>query len=136
MREIYRSATQVYIWLGLDNPLTSRGMDFIDEIYQFLPRVEIDVERDGSDPKIYMNGKPLQKGFMPIGVETRKQFRTYHFCFDFITEMAWWSRVWVVQELAMAKAEPIVMCGHKCIPWSKFEFWGYVDDAARSSPYA
>ena len=32
----------------------------------------------------------------------------------------WWSRIWIVQELALARSDPIILCGRKCLPWSDF----------------
>ncbi|KAJ9636376.1 hypothetical protein H2201_003542 [Coniosporium apollinis] len=29
----------------------------------------------------------------------------------------WWLRMWVVQEVFVAKTEPLVICGDKCAPW-------------------
>ncbi|KAL9115308.1 MAG: hypothetical protein Q9187_007315 [Circinaria calcarea] len=31
----------------------------------------------------------------------------------------WWRRVWVMQEVAMNKVEPLIMCGQKTTTWSK-----------------
>ncbi|KAH0534098.1 hypothetical protein FGG08_007307 [Glutinoglossum americanum] len=29
----------------------------------------------------------------------------------------WWSRMWVVQEVVVARTEPLVICGNMCAPW-------------------
>jgi hypothetical protein len=39
MRSIYQSARRVCIWPGEDDTLESRGMDFIDQIYDYFPGV-------------------------------------------------------------------------------------------------
>jgi hypothetical protein len=31
----------------------------------------------------------------------------------------YWSRVWVIQEIALSEYDPLVGCGDKWIPWSK-----------------
>jgi hypothetical protein len=28
-----------------------------------------------------------------------------------------WSRMWVVQEVLVAREDPVVCCGHECVPW-------------------
>jgi hypothetical protein len=30
---------------------------------------------------------------------------------------AWWSRMWVVQEVFVAREDPVVCCGHECASW-------------------
>lgn len=54
--------------------------------------------------------------------------------YTWLEELPWWSRVWIVQETAMAK-DAIVGCGSRWVPWRNFELWGIFDDAARSKPY-
>lgn len=33
---------------------------------------------------------------------------------------AWWTRIWVVQELAVAVRDPVIMCGGSSVTWSTF----------------
>jgi hypothetical protein len=32
----------------------------------------------------------------------------------------WWSRVWIVQEVSLARTGPIIKCGRKSLPWDTF----------------
>ena len=47
-------------------------------------------------------------------------YRTKHKAACLLTR-PWWSRMWVLQEVAAARQEPIVCCGSKVIPWSCFD---------------
>ncbi|KAK7740890.1 hypothetical protein SLS62_010948 [Diatrype stigma] len=49
---------------------------------------------------------------------------TMNLCSGFFLELAsrrpWFSRVWIIQELAMAQKDPLVVCGEKSTSWSTF----------------
>jgi hypothetical protein len=47
----------------------------------------------------------------------------------FLIDQDWWGRLWVVQEVVLAKSNPIMICGPSSLPWSIF-IEGYL--AARS----
>jgi hypothetical protein len=88
MREIYRSASQVLIWLGEASTDSSLAINFIKDI----PNIDLDKGRDEAWSAV------------------RKLF-----------QRAWWTRSWILQEVAMASSNPLVFCGSMQLPWSEFQ---------------
>ncbi|KAF2023362.1 hypothetical protein EK21DRAFT_105355 [Setomelanomma holmii] len=51
------------------------------------------------------------------------------FFLTLVDRRAWFNRVWILQELAMARNDPIVICGWKHAPWSTFfAAWNLIAD--------
>jgi hypothetical protein len=94
MREIYASATQVTIWLG-----------------------EADEDSD-----VALNALPmiLNKDSWLEDATVRSEIRQHcaNFFFGLSSRRSWLSRVWILQELAMSKNDPDVVCGYKRVSWS------------------
>lgn len=102
MRDIYVSATQVTIWLGEDDENS-------DAAFDAMPLV---VDK--------------QSWFWHSIKEEREEERRCilkhcgDFFFTMVSNRPWCSRVWILQELAVAKSDPLVVCGQKSAPWSHF----------------
>ncbi|KAK0671604.1 heterokaryon incompatibility protein-domain-containing protein [Cercophora samala] len=45
-----------------------------------------------------------------------------HIILRFLSQRQWFSRVWVLQEVALADVA-LVICGAKCVPWACFPAW-------------
>lgn len=114
MREIYASATQVIIWLG-------EGTGESDAAFNALPYI---VKREPSS-----NG---------TGITSDENEKTYlsrqcgrFFLMELHNHRPWLWRVWILQELAMAKGDPLVVCGWKSAPWAVFiEAWQVIANEA------
>jgi len=39
---------------------------------------------------------------------------------DAVLSRPWWDRVWIIQEVALAESDPIILCGRKQVSWDKF----------------
>ncbi|KAH7411972.1 hypothetical protein DE146DRAFT_602378 [Phaeosphaeria sp. MPI-PUGE-AT-0046c] len=96
MRDIYSSATQVTIWLGEEDEDSDVAFDALHKI--------IGTESWPKDKSTCSN--------------IRQHSGTFYF--QLAARRSWLSRVWILQELAMSKNDPIVVCGHKSAPWSIF----------------
>lgn len=94
MRDIYASAERVVIWIG--------------------------EEGDGSD--VVFDALPVIAG--PDGQQDAERLSLMRECSSFFISVVdrrpWFSRTWILQELAMAKHDPLVVCGWKSAPWSLF----------------
>jgi hypothetical protein len=100
MRDIYASATQVTIWLGEADEDSDVALDALPLILgrESWPRDDV--------------------------VRSEKRMHCANFFFGLSSRRTWLSRVWILQELAMSKNDPDVLCGHKCVPWSTLvEAW-------------
>jgi hypothetical protein len=93
MAKLYTSADQVCIWLGSadSHGRSDRAMDFIQEIVK-----EHDVEKLITPAKA-TNWSDLV----------------------YLLRSSWFSRRWVIQELALAK-DAVVRCGEKSVHWRDF----------------
>lgn len=92
MADIYKRAKSVFIWLGREGEESSIGMDFILRIPEQESQGMLSVQ--GSDA-------PQWGAFVAL------------------MRRAWFSRRWVVQELAFAK-DAYLMCGDVSVNWVDF----------------
>jgi hypothetical protein len=94
MWEIYSKATRVCIWLGPTEGQSDHAMKFIREIVKDLGEVE-NLVRD------------------------RSRTQNWHDLAELLMR-AWFSRRWVIQELALAK-DATVLCGNEETSWDDFK---------------
>jgi hypothetical protein len=102
MRDIYASATEVTIWLGQADEVSDAAFDAFplvaDKTSWFWRYNE------------HTEGSQHQNVLQHCG----------NFFLTLQSARAWFSRVWILQELALAGSDPIVVCGWKCTSWSTF----------------
>ncbi|KAI4211009.1 MAG: hypothetical protein LQ351_006129 [Letrouitia transgressa] len=94
MKDIYRDASQVLVWLGESDK----------DIRQAMQRIK-KLEAPG-----YLEAKQVGPFYDPFIAGLDKIFRK-----------SWWSRLWVVQEVIMARNPPLVGCGRKWVSWKAFQ---------------
>lgn len=103
MGDLYRKAHEVIVWLGPGDEQTDKAFTFAQETYEVCRRIRND---DITLRNLLANGFPAIDD--PRWSDLwRLVMKTY------------WSRSWVVQEIALAHA-PVIRCGSKCFPWSSF----------------
>jgi len=100
MRDIYASAERVIIWVGEDDETTRDGV--FERIQEFE-----NIRGDFHDGKLTEERTNLMR-----------QCANFFFALSDSRSRPWFSRVWVLQELAMAKTNPLVVCGWKSVSWS------------------
>jgi ankyrin repeat protein len=93
MDKIYREADQVLVWLGLGTLETDLVMDYINQQHKVVVQVESTWENSGSW-KYSSNQSLLRTGL------------------ERLLEHQWFTRIWVLQEIANARKASIV-CGKK-----------------------
>lgn len=89
MHRIYAHARKVLVWLGESDAAVQDGLRFFEKKRSKLSKREL----------------------KRIPVEIQKSLAALY-------QRAWWSRVWVVQEVFFAKEYPTIGCGHF---WFSFE---------------
>ncbi|KAH7093468.1 heterokaryon incompatibility protein-domain-containing protein [Paraphoma chrysanthemicola] len=102
MRDIYASAARVIIWLGEEDDDSETTFDALSVVANEGSWFWQDTSRNN---------------------ESRRQAIFYHcgnFFFTLADRRAWFSRVWILQELAMARTDPIVVCGWQRASWATF----------------
>ncbi|XXG99423.1 hypothetical protein Hte_005762 [Hypoxylon texense] len=96
MRDIYASAERVIIWLGEED-------DETDLVFDALPLLATQGHGRGDE-------------------QDRNIIDATYLCSGFFSGLAdrrpWVSRVWIIQELAMARLDPLLVCGRRSITWS------------------
>jgi hypothetical protein len=108
MNEIYQKAYQVVLSLGEATPASDLGMDFVYQLYAALYGVfHGGGDRAVVDPKIILQ-KMCIKTLSPSLV-----------AFLQLLSRPWFTRIWVVQEVAMA-SNPIFVCGNRAVVWPVF----------------
>ena len=102
MGQIFRSATRVLVWLGNDN--------------HFLSYVDGQTHCLSTSMDIF---RVLSQGH----IRCTKTIASYAQGLRLLTECTWWSRVWVLQEVLLAR-EAVLLVGHREARW---------DDAVKSA---
>ncbi|KAI0383435.1 HET-domain-containing protein [Hypomontagnella monticulosa] len=113
MRDIYPRAEQVLIWLGEEREESDKGMavalDIADTCHQYT-------SEGHSLEAISFHHEFAQRLFGKF--RDSSEFERL-MAFAKIIERPWFTRVWVVQELALA-TEATVYCGNSSISWPDF----------------
>lgn len=99
MARIFRSATQVRVWLGKGEEGESRA---VDDLASF-------VKRAGPSESQHYEEKPHQ-ALVDIGRSAQKVFK-----------MPWFSRRWIVQEFVL-NGNIVFHCGHSKLSWPALHF--------------
>jgi hypothetical protein len=94
MRDIYRSATGVIVWLGESDRDIRKAILFLGDVQRGEENSILDRLSDANVYERYALG--LGKIF----------------------NKPWFSRLWVVQEILVARVPPLALCGHKWILWA------------------
>jgi hypothetical protein len=111
MRNIYQSASQTVAYLG---PLTS-GLQLVLPLFKLIEWDEDRppwVIRSPTDDRLLNYLLPLApdiQGMIMAGL------------WEDLLERPYWSRIWIVQEIALS-ANPIIVFGRETIPWKLFEY--------------
>lgn len=116
MREIYTSADQVVLWIGESTAHSDEALSFIRDIAQET--------RKARDWGIAISEQPLLRQLMHAAGSGYTQAITaqgglFGDIFE-IFQRSWWKRVWIIQEVALAK-DPWLVCGGARIPYRDIE---------------
>ena len=101
MKDIYKNASEVVVWLGEETEDTAMAFDLTRKLSFTANKWE----KPGP-----LMAEDLAKARLPD-----KESRDWK-ALDAIFWRTWFTRVWVIQEITMAK-EATVHCGAQCIPW-------------------
>ncbi|KAF7510864.1 hypothetical protein GJ744_005694 [Endocarpon pusillum] len=108
MREIFKEAERVVVWLGLAGDDSDTAMDWLIED----SRKRADAASIGKDSVDFQTQYFVMYHDMILDP-------TYASTWIALQELLWrdyWQRMWVIQEIAQA-TEVVLYCGEKSIPW-------------------
>ncbi|KAI1209674.1 HET-domain-containing protein [Annulohypoxylon truncatum] len=111
MKDIYSKAREVLIWLGEEGENSDAGITVASDIAQACRRY---ISDGGSLDAISFNEEPVERLFGKF--KDRSEFPRLE-AFAKIIKRLWFTRVWVVQELALA-TKATVFCGNLSISWT------------------
>jgi hypothetical protein len=143
MRDIYSSATTVFIWLGKETQLVRKAF----EVMESLALLWLDRTTKGVNDTNYLAARIFQKpenesilGNIGSCVHISHDYKPYHLrreigcsddeifqfrdasiwqTIDDIFQNTYFQRCWIVQEVAVANV-PYVVCGRLHMPWDVF----------------
>jgi hypothetical protein len=119
MGAIYSSAERVLIWLG-------EQAERSEVLEDFVPRLLLAkaVMEEKNDDRQYnqISAADMQE----YGIPTMSSYGYGYFALRQVTERPWFRRVWIVQEVVLAK-QAILICGHWSMPWKSLsDSWEFV----------
>ncbi|KAI8265390.1 Heterokaryon incompatibility protein 6, OR allele [Colletotrichum sp. SAR11_239] len=112
MRDIYAAAWQVVIWLGPEADDSELGVSALSWI---AVRNRTSSPYDGfyrESTKI--DARPL---FIIWGTFKSPLKKTVYKALFSLLSRPYWQRMWILQEVAMARPDAPVVCGKSCLPW-------------------
>ncbi|KAF2804757.1 HET-domain-containing protein [Mytilinidion resinicola] len=141
MGDIYTGAETVYLWLGEGNPQSDRAMNFLGRcgfLEYFSPGADsTEVKKKVRSAFWYLITSAFKirdHPFPTCGPTTilrmlnrvylrripRAVITTYQ-DIDDVLSREWITRIWTFQEILLA-SNPILVCGHRHLTWSRFAF--------------
>ncbi|KAJ3541188.1 hypothetical protein NM208_g4725 [Fusarium decemcellulare] len=112
MRDIYRSAWQVVIWIGPEADDSSLALA---ALYWLANQSRRPSPLEG----VYYRGIAIDaRPFLVVTSSYREPLRgaVYKALFCFFNR-AYWRRMWIIQEVANGGPDTPVLCGDRCIAW-------------------
>ncbi|KAJ8131001.1 hypothetical protein O1611_g2628 [Lasiodiplodia mahajangana] len=106
IRDIFRQAHRVVVWLGEGNPKTQKSIQIINTISDRYKQSKF--AADSSEDTLTSLHAPLMKGDVYGFIEEWSLF-----------ELPWFHRTWVVQEIFNAK-KSVFCCGSDTVTWESF----------------
>ncbi|RYP25957.1 hypothetical protein DL767_008230 [Monosporascus sp. MG133] len=103
MRDVYRQARKVLIWLGED-----------EEGNALKPFIKLAQKMTESDSKTLPKNRISKQKSIGFGDD-------HVLALSSLLGRPWFRRIWVVQEVAMAR-EATIHCGNQSLPWEEFCF--------------
>ena len=114
MQDIYQKAERVVVWLGEGTHQSNTGMDFVPQLIAAEQRAKT-LGGDAVLPSVARHR--LRKLGLPA--ESGDGEEDEYTGFASLFKRAWFARVWVIQEVAMAK-EVQLTCGLRWVSWDDF----------------
>ena len=100
MCDIYRSAEKVIVYLGEKSDGLDRAMTLFHTLHE-----------KSKEPITNMNTASMIRESLPPSSE-----EVWYRLHDFFNR-PWFSRIWVIQEVAVAASDPVVLCGNLELSW-------------------
>lgn len=111
MAAIYKSASRVVVWLGAasgDSELAMKTLYYLGQQVVYAKDNWL-LTRPGGVEGFWCEGKCV----LPYGDEVWTAI-------DNLLARPWFTRVWIIQEIQLARRGAVIQCGQEQVPWSHF----------------
>ena len=112
MADLYRLADRVAVWLGPGSTDSSYGLELLEDLSS-----KIRVDWVHHTMEYVSNG--IEKHWADVNKDLPygdKEFRAI----DSLISCPWFERLWIWQEIWLAKSNAMMICGSSTIPWECF----------------
>jgi hypothetical protein len=114
MGEIYNKASQVYVWLGLEDDSSARGVALIQTICAVS--------------KFYQGDKLSYAGLIEVGIPSAEHEDWK--ALESLFWREWWTRMWIIQEICVSR-KGLFICGSVSMDAQDlFEAANFIDHSA------
>lgn len=112
MGRIFKSATAVFIWLGMASQNSDEALQFVSDLWKMKTSQGAWQNDTQSEWMVF------KANFAPYGYFTNERLNQLR-ALSYLVNRTWFHRRWVVQEVAFA-ANIVVQCGQSKVSWSEF----------------
>lgn len=111
MAAIYKSASRVIVWLGADSEDSGLAIKTLYYVGQQVVYTKDNwlLTRPGGVEGYWCESKSI----LPYGDEVWTAINN-------LLARPWFTRVWIIQEIQLARHGAVIQCGQEQIPWSHF----------------
>ena len=110
MRQIYRYASRVVVWLGIETPENVSALNLLRSVKEMI---QFNGSADGSEMP---SQSDIAKVRNYLDTDTSAK-ESLSYLFRDLLMQAWWGRVWVIQEVAVSSRATVVI-GESELEWS------------------
>jgi hypothetical protein len=107
MGRIYKEASLVLIWLGLEDEHTKAAFAVMDQAWETF-----------HSAKTPENPSPTMSQLLQCGFPPPSDLR-WRDSFVPLVERRWFSRLWIIQEVALAEYKAFILAGSQWYPWER-----------------
>lgn len=113
MRQIYSQAIRTMVWLGPQADPHSKVWTLVDQIYEIVQRTIPQAKSLADIPfRLYSDYAHISLGLPAWDDPLWHQFKE-------LFELSWFSRTWIIQEIVLSRADPILLHGEQKYPWHR-----------------
>ncbi|KAE9366627.1 HET-domain-containing protein [Stipitochalara longipes BDJ] len=111
MRDIYKSARRVIVWLGEESPNSQLALNAIRLFSQQVEIIPFGGVMRSPDAQ-YRDWFHMETA-LPFSIDQ-------WISIDQLLHRPWFERVWTMQEIAVGSPESLIQCGHEYLEWDSF----------------
>jgi hypothetical protein len=113
MGKIYRAASRVIVWLGLESEDSAHALDMMHDL-----GTKIDVDWGNTNTMQSSQAFQHEPHWADLGRDLHFPHQTMRAVYNLLHRQ-WFERLWVRQEIFLAR-NAILLCGRKAVPWKTF----------------